>query len=432
MTPSVILLAAGKSTRTWPIREKIFFSILGKSILQHQIETLLSAGLYEICVVGNKENISRIQEICAPLPGKFSFAVQENLKEGQRGGILSAENFTSQEKPVCIVCSNDIVENNVFLNLLEKTKKSSTEICLVAKKVESYFPGGYLSVNDSGRIISIVEKPTPGTEPSNLVSLLIHFYRHPVNLFARLKKRKEGDFYEEILQEWFSDGGDAEVLEYSGFWQAIKYPWHFLVLREWFLKSIQQQEIHPSAQISKNAVVRGNVIISEEARIFDFAVIQGPAYIGKNTIVANHTLVRDSIIENNCVIGHTTEIARSIISDSCWTHRNFIGDSVFQKNVSLGAGTQTGNLRLDEKEVSSDIKGEKINSCLIKFGSIVGENVRIGINTSIMPGIKIGAESFLGAGGVCIQDIPENTFLSFTTSEIRKKNTFSVDTRKDF
>ena len=48
--------------------------------------------------MGNIENIEKIKEICLPLPGNFSFAIQEILEDGQRGGILSAENFISEEK----------------------------------------------------------------------------------------------------------------------------------------------------------------------------------------------------------------------------------------------------------------------------------------------------------------------------------------------
>lgn len=220
-------------------------------------------------------------------------------------------------------------------------------------------------------------------------------------------------------------------MEYTGFWQAIKYPWHLLLLREWFLNNLQLS-IHPSAIVSKNAVIRGNVVLSEGVRVFDFSVIQGPVYIGKNTVIANHTLVRDSIIGDSCVIGHTTEIARSILGNACWTHQNFVGDSIFQDNVSLGAGTRTGNLRLDEQNIFSDIKGEKVCSELSKFGSIIGENVRIGINTSLMPGIKIGANSFLGGGVTCHTDIPDSTFFTNIPQEKRKKNIFSVEKRKDF
>jgi len=46
-----------------------------------------------------------------------------------------------------------------------------------------------------------------------------------------------------------------------------------------------------------------------------------------------------------------------------------------------------------------------------KFGLITGKNIRAGINTSFMPGIKIGSNSMIGAGIIVPYDIPENSFV---------------------
>lgn len=432
MTPTALILAAGKSTRTWPIEEKIFVEFLGKTIFQHQIETLLAAGISDFCIIGNEQNITRLKDICSELSGKFSFGIQENLDEGQRGGILASENILPERKPVLIVCSNDIVEKGAFKNILSAAKKSEAEILLLAKKVDKYFPGGYLSCVGENQVKNIVEKPTPGTEPSNLVTLLIHYYKHPKKLFKKLKKVTSGDEYETCLQELFNEGISAEAVPYTGFWQAIKYPWHLLSLNDYFLSQITEQKIHPSAMVSEKASIHKNVVIEEGVQVFDFAVIQGPAYIGKHSVVANHTLVRGSHIGSNCVIGHTTEVARSVLQSHCWTHQNFIGDSVFDTNVSLGAGTRTGNLRLDEHKIFSEIKGEKTCSDRVKFGSVIGKNVRIGINTSLMPGVKIGRDTFIGGGMILEKDVCEKKFTYQKSLSVEKNNRTNAKEREDF
>lgn len=437
MTP-VLLLAAGKSTRTWPLSEKIFLEICGKTILEHQIQSLLDANFYDICVVGNTENIKRIQMICHSLEGNFSFAIQEDLETGIRGGILSAEKNISKEKPLLIMCSNDVVEKSAFETIQSTAKKSDSKIFLLGKKVEKYFPGGYLEVfqkeNIQNRLFlkKIVEKPGEGNEPSDLVTLLIHFFREPEILLSALKNYQTGDYYEEALQHLFNQEISAEAVEYTGFWQAIKYPWHFLEVTKFFLNHISQSYIHPGASIAKTAVLGDRVVIEKNARILDGAIIAGPAYIGEDTIVANHALVRESVIERNCVVGYGTEIARSLLQKYCWTHQNFVGDSVFDENTSLGAGTRTGNLRLEEGEIFSEIRGQKISSQRQKLGCILGKNIRVGVNTSFMPGIKIGANTFIGAGMVLSQDIPENRFVKEKREFLERENNFSAPKRDVF
>ena len=114
---------------------------------------------------------------------------------------------------------------------------------IVGKVVESYFPGGYLEV-DNGHVTKIIEKPTPGTEPSNLVNLLIHYHPDPAALFAALGQIVNGDEYEEGgLQTLFDQGVVAQVMEYSDTWHAIKYPWHLLDVMHHFLQNLQQPKV---------------------------------------------------------------------------------------------------------------------------------------------------------------------------------------------
>ncbi|HMR01072.1 MAG TPA: hypothetical protein PKA32_01665, partial [Candidatus Gracilibacteria bacterium] len=47
-----------------------------------------------------------------------------------------------------------------------------------------------------------------------------------------------------------------------------------------------------------------------------------------------------------------------------------------------------------------------------KFGLITGNHVRSGVNTSFMPGVKIGTNVCIGAGIVIGEDIEDNKFVT--------------------
>ena len=58
----------------------------------------------------------------------------------------------------------------------------------------------------------------------------------------------------------------------------------------------------------------------------------------------------------------------------------------------------------------------------------MGDNVRCGINTSFMPGVKIGNNSMIGAGITVNEDIEDNKFAYGKTGLIIKDNRSVIDT----
>jgi len=65
------------------------------------------------------------------------------------------------------------------------------------------------------------------------------------------------------------------------------------------------------------------------------------------------------------------------------------------------------------------VNGNSVPTGLQKFGTVIGESCRLGIHTSINPGVKIGRCSFIKGGGVVEKDVPDKSFLSMKDGEIR-------------
>lgn len=408
----VLLLAAGRSKRAKPIEDKNFLRFCGKYLIKHQLEALKSAGFDDIIIIGGAHNLEKLTKVSETYGAKV--VEQKNLEEGMAGAILSVEDLVDDED-LFIVSGNDVVDNSAYQAM---KNASGADSYLLAYEVSEYFPGGYLKV-DGNKITGIIEKPGLGNEPSNLINLVLHLHKNPKRLFQILKEVSSGkdDRYELALDALMKERTFLAV-PYNGFWQALKFPQHVLNLNSFFLSKLEKN-ISADAQISKTAVINGNVVIESGVKIFDHAVIQGPAYIGQNSVVGNNALVRDSSIGKRSVVGFNTEIARSYVGDDTWFHSNYIGDSVIGNNCGFGAGAICANLRLDEK----DIAETKMN----KLGAILGDNIRIGVNTSIMPGIKIGSNTMITSGLIIAQDIESGKYVSGKTELKIDDNKATID-----
>ena len=412
----VVVLAAGRSKRMQPVPDKNFLNFCGQPLIWHQLGALSKESFEDFILIGGKHNLDQLAELGEKFRKvvnsalKFQVVEQKDLEAGMAGAVLSLKKVVKDE-PILLVSSNDIVEPAAYQAILKASTDEAFDGFLIGKKVKEYFPGGYLEVDAKGQIKSIVEKPGEGKEPSDMINLVVHFHRDAAKLIQYLEKvsSKRDDRYEVALDEMMQAGVKFKAVKYDGFWQAIKFPWHIRPLAQYFLEK-KGSFIATEAQISDQAIIKEPVIIEEGVKVFAGAVINGPVYLGKNTVVATNSLVRESFIGNDCVVGYSSEVARSFLGNNVWLHTNYVGDSVIMDNCSFGSGTVTGNLRLDEQNISVNINGDKVDTGTNKWGCVIGENCRVGINTSLMPGIKIGAGSFIGAGITVAEDIPEKSF----------------------
>jgi UDP-N-acetylglucosamine diphosphorylase/glucosamine-1-phosphate N-acetyltransferase len=401
-----VILAAGAGNRVKPLsinKSKLMFKIMGKPLLQYVIENVAAAGIKDMIVVIGR-NGDEIKSYFSN-GSKFGVNIQYVKQEkaiGMADAVVSAKDLVGDN--FLVVNGGDVFEPSLIKSMIDEFENGKTDIVLSCKPVKKTWKFGIIAKDGNGFVRKFVEKPKKGEEPSNLA--VIGVYILTKKIFDYYEKVSVSDQqYEDAIQSFIDDGGKVRAINYDGFFGSFKYPWDLLNINKYFMdKLLTERIISGSASISDKAVIDGNVFIGDNVKVLEGAVIKGPCYIGAGTLIGTNACVRDySNIEENCLIGVSSEVARSIIGDGCWLHTNYIGDSILSDNCKFGAGTKTANLRFDEKSVRVNIKGKPLDTGMKKFGIIAAENCRTGINASLMPGIKMGPNSIVGAG-VCLQE----------------------------
>jgi dTDP-glucose pyrophosphorylase len=158
----ILFLCGGIGKRMYPLEEdKFFFKFIGKELILHHIAHLKAQGFKEedFVFVGNPSNIGRLKELCGE---DSEYAIQEDPK-GMADAVLCARDHISG-KDLLIINTNDVLEPAAYEKILTNSGGDSS---ILGYKVNKYFPGGYLIVEE-GKMKGIIEKPGEGKEPSNL------------------------------------------------------------------------------------------------------------------------------------------------------------------------------------------------------------------------------------------------------------------------
>jgi bifunctional UDP-N-acetylglucosamine pyrophosphorylase/glucosamine-1-phosphate N-acetyltransferase len=185
----------------------------------------------------------------------------------------------------------------------------------------------------------------------------------------------------------------------------IRYAWDFLRANEQYVASLLENIIE--GDIHSSAVIEGVIHLGSGTRILPGVFIEGNVVIGSNSKIGPNCYIRgNTSIGDGCHIGQSVEIKNCLIlSKTNVGHLSYVGDSVLGEKVNFGAGTTTSNLRHDGKNHRSEINGGLIDTGRRKFGTIVGDRVHTGINTSIYPGRKLWPDTTTRPGEIVQRDV---------------------------
>jgi len=377
-----VILVAGKSTRTYPLtltRPKPLLPVANKTIVEHILEQLKGLVDEVVLLVGyRKEMIEKF--IGSEWQGiKISYCEQKK-QLGTGHAVLQAEPFI---KDRFIVLNGDDIYAHQDIEALKKY-----EYCALVRWEKDPSAYGVYEVDDQNRVLNLVEKPKEFI--GNLTNVGAYVFDKSIFDFIKktpLSERGEIEITSSVLM--LSKIKTFYTYMLQGFWLSNGYPWELLHTQNFFLN--QQNENQIRGNVEKNARLNESVWVGEGTQIKSGAYIEGPVVIGKNCQIGPNCFIRrNTAIGDNCRIGQGVEIKNSIVMNNTnICHLSYVGDSIIGENVNLGAGFTIANVRHDKKNVLSLVKGKLVDTGMKKFGTVLADGVRTGINTSVYPGRKI-------------------------------------------
>ena len=373
-----VIMAAGKSTRTWPLtltKPKPLLKVMNKEIIKHNLDALQGLVSEVIIIVGFKKEMI-IEEIGHKY-GKLKIRYAEQKRQLGTGHALKYVEKLIKGK--FIVMGGD----DIF-------SKKDIKACLRHKyavlgcKVED--PGRFgVFVVKGKEVKKVVEKPKKFV--SGIANAGLYVFDKSVFKF-KLRKSQRGEY--EIVDYINALIKKERVVceKVKGRWLSVGNPWDLIEANSVLVSEIKNDI---KGKVEKNVIVKGKLKAGKGTEILSGTYIKGNVIIGENCLIGPNCYLRgNTSIGNGCHIGQAVEIKNSIIMDNAKVpHLSYIGDSVIGKNSNLGAGTITANLKHDNENVRSVVKGKIVDTGRRKLGTIIADDVHTGINTTIYPGRKI-------------------------------------------
>ncbi len=391
---TALILAAGEGKRIKPIvTSKPLIPFAGKTLLAHVIDSLKPLNINQLVIVVNPQDKTHVSKLFPQAK-----IVVQGKPTGMAEAVLAASKFLSG--PTLIINGDDLVDQSITASLRAAIKADADQTILTGIKPDKYLYGAYFKLKRH-QVTGIVEKPAADKLPSDFFKLVLDYFPRGETFVAALSQAqsKQDDLYELGLANYVQKNFTS-LFEASGRFVQFKFPLQILDLTSTILSGLKGKKIAKTAQIHPTTVIDGPVQVAAGAQIMPYSVIKGPSFIGKNVIIGDHVLVRQSTIEAGSVVGFGSEIARSYVGPNNNFHANFVGDSGIEAEANLGSGAVLANLRFDKKPVNFKRDAEKIPTARIKFGAVVAKGAQIGVNASVMPGVSLESGEVVFSGAV--------------------------------
>jgi len=408
---SAVLLAAGKGERMWPLtstRPKPLVEVLCRPLIEYQLEALKKAGIQKIALVVHSHE-DAMKRKAAELSSKLSVeltVIKQSSPLGTGHALMEAIEKGGIEGEIIVLYSDIFMTPSKLQSSLEKITSSPLP-SIAASRVEDLSKYGALEVSQSGHLSRIWEKSSElsGREGLANAGIMKLDAREIMEELRKTKPSERGEIELTSAVESLSKKEDVSVVELEGEWMDVGTPWDLLRANEAALR-----ELCRGAKVELDECV---MFDEERAVIEDPVVIRGPVFIKGNVELGPCTHVREySVICGENKLGFSVQVKNSILMRGAKVpHLNYVGDSIIGEGVNLGAGTITANVRHDGKSVKSLLKGVLTDTGRRKFGTVIGDEARTGINTSILPGVKIGAGAWINAGCIVDRDVPDRAIL---------------------
>ncbi len=443
-----LILAAGKGTRFKSDRIKVLHPLLGKSMLQLVVDSVLRLKPQKVYVVVGYQR----DEISKEVQSEKVAIVHQKQQLGTAHAVMAAHSVLRKviDSDVLIINADlPLVRSQTLKPLLALHRKDKNSLTFLSAELDN--PTGFGRIIRSEGMIKVIEEKdaSPSVKKIKEVNTGIYLFKIK-DLLASLPKvsnrNKKREYYLTDVTGIMAQEGKKigsyktpNAVDFVGVNNRYELAQAIEVLRERKIRDLTEKgvtvldpkttwidldvKIGPDTVIYPSVVIEGRSVIGRECRFYPFTHIRDTR-VGSCVEILGSTMIENSVIEDEARVGPFSRLRpNSIIRKKAKVgnfvemkntelgimskamHLSYLGDTEIKKEVNVGAGTITCNY--DGKR---------------KYKTYIDEGAFIGSGTELVAPVKIGKKAYIGAGSTITKDVSPEALAVSRSQQVEKKN----------
>jgi mannose-1-phosphate guanylyltransferase/phosphomannomutase len=352
-------MAGGEGTRLRPLtsnQPKPMVPIVGKPCMEHILELLREHSFDDVIVT-----LAFLPQAIRSYFGdgqSLGLAIEYSVEESPLGTAGSVRLASDRLHETVLVISGDALCDIDLTKLVEFHREKQAAVTIGLKSVENPLEFGIVVTDADGRIERFLEKPSWSQVFSDTINTGIYVLEPEV--LRHVPTDRPFDFSKELFPLLLEMGRPLYGYVCDGYWQDIGNLDQFRQANFDALDGRVRLDI-PGIRL------RGNLWIGEGVEIDDLEGVHGPAFLGNYCRISPDASVDPySVLSSSVTLRERARTGRSVIDAS--TH---IGRSALVEGAVVGR--------------SCDVRAH----VRIHEGAAIGDDVILGAQSVIMPGVRI-------------------------------------------
>src|SRR5579862_4205843 len=354
-----VVMAGGEGTRLRPLtsnQPKPLVPIVGKPCMEHILELLKRHGFEDVIVT-----VAFLPQAIRSYFGSgesLGIDIGYSVEESPLGTAGSVKRAAGRLDDTFLVISGDALCDVDLTALVAAHREKQASVTIGLKSVENPLEFGIVVTDEDGRVERFLEKPSWGQVFSDTINTGIYVLEPEV--LKHIPKNRPYDFSKELFPLLLEMGRPIYGHVLDGYWQDIGNLEQFRQANFDALDERVRLEV-PGIRI------RGNVWLGDGVDLDDLEAIEGPAFLGNYCRIARGARVGPySVLSTSVTVRERGRVVRSIVDSS-----TYIGRSSNVEGAIVGR--------------SCDLRAH----VRVHEGVAIGDEVTIGAESVIMPGVRI-------------------------------------------
>jgi bifunctional UDP-N-acetylglucosamine pyrophosphorylase/glucosamine-1-phosphate N-acetyltransferase len=433
---TIVILAAGLGTRMRSRRAKVLHQAGGLALIEHVVNSALALTSPEriLVVVGYQA-----EQVRSRLADKNVAFVVQSEQKGTGHALEVCRHAVPGQDGRLIVLYGDcpLLSADTLKHLLDHHARAGAAATVITTLLDNPTGYGRIISSENGDVEAIVEEKvaTPEQKAIRQINSGIYCFEAAL-LWPNLAKiepnpvskelyltdivevlRRSGQRVNSLLhqnsEELLGINTRAELAAVDRIFRERKAL--ELMLAGVTIYRPETVTIDGSARVGIDTIVEphaqllGNTVIGEECRIGAGAIIRN-SIVGDAVFIEPYTIINASRIDSGANVGPFARLR----FDNHVEANAHVGNFVELKKTRLGVGAKASHLAyLGDSEIGTQVNiGAGTITCnydgLRKHKTSIGDHSFVGSNSTLVAPLEIGARSYIGAGSVITEAVPED------------------------